>query len=270
MRSIHLQDVTFTYPSGTKAVDNVSLFVAEGERLAIIGQNGAGKTTTVKLMNGLYKPQKGKVLVNGEDTAPLTTAQISRKVGYVFQNPDDQIFNSTVRNEIEYWMKYNKLDDAEIEARTQQAAKLCGISELLDINPYEIPFSQKRFITIASVIVSNPDFIVLDEPTAGQDFPGLKVLVNLLEYFSNKKIGCITISHDMEFVAENFQRVVVMTNHKVGFDGNTEQAFENEELLRSAHIKKPVIAEVAQAVGIPDVLTVEDMVSKILGKEKYA
>ncbi len=146
MEGIEFQDVSFHYPNGFLANEGLNLKVRPGERVAIIGQNGAGKSTAAKMMNGLYKPTQGKVLVNGVDTREKTTAQIARMVGYVFQNPDEQIFNSTVIKEIEYMPRYFHLPEEEIKARTDEVLSLTGLKDCRDMNPFDISYSTRKFV----------------------------------------------------------------------------------------------------------------------------
>ncbi len=249
MTSIQLDNVSFSYPNGFKAVENVNITVAKGERVAIIGQNGAGKTTTVKLMNGLLRPQDGRVLVKGEDIKDKTTAQVSQGVGYVFQNPGDQLFNNTVFDEIAYTLRHRKVDEAVIKKTVEHAAKLCHVDEYLNINPYDLPIGLRKFVTVAIVVANDCETIILDEPTAGQDLFGIQWLIEIMDYLSNEGKTVITITHDMDFVIEHFKRVIVMAHKNVIGDGTTNEVFWNHALLEEAALKQPVIAELAHRLG---------------------
>lgn len=253
----------FQYPSGTVANKGLNLVINDGERVAIIGQNGAGKTTAVKLMNRLHTPTKGDVFVNGINTKDKTTAQISRYVGYVFQNPDDQIFKNTVRDEIEFWARYNELDEDEITARANEAAKLCNIFQFMDVNPYEIPYSTKKFVSIAAVLTAKTPYLILDEPTAGQDLIGVECLSNLLGYLSREGRSAITITHDMEFVANNFERVIVMAHGNILADGTPEDIFAREDVLKEAKIMKPQICELSYRLGLGSIMGIDELVEKL-------
>ncbi|WP_318615492.1 ABC transporter ATP-binding protein [Sporosarcina sp. YIM B06819] len=250
MEAIELKNVTFAYPDGHVANEELNLVIRKGERVAIVGQNGAGKTTAVKLMNGLNKPTSGDVLVNGINTKNQTTAQISAYVGYVFQNPDDQIFNSNVQKEIEYMLHYLKLDQQEIERRVSRAVELTGIEGYLHMNPFDVPYSIRRFVTIAMVLALETPYIILDEPTAGQDLIGIKTLSNLLDRLQEEGKSVITITHDMEFVADNFTRVVTMANKRIISDDSARNTFWSKEIITEARIKKPQIGEVAEELGL--------------------
>ncbi|WP_418606081.1 energy-coupling factor ABC transporter ATP-binding protein [Georgenia sp. SUBG003] len=263
MALVELEDVSYSYPGGTLAVDRVSLAVAAGESVAVIGQNGAGKTTTVKLMNGLLRPTSGTVRVDGVDTRTRTAAQVARRVGYVFQNPDDQIFNSSVRREIAYGLRRLRLEPAEARRRLGEAADLAGLAGLLDENPHDLPLSVRKFVTIASVLAVDPDAVVLDEPTAGQDRAGLERIAAIAAHLSARGRAVVTITHDMEFVARHFTRVVVMAQRRVVRDGAAATIFGDAAAMTAARLaQRRVPSAVASVtvtsagsgagVGVPD------------------
>lgn len=263
--AIEVKDISFSYPgSSVTAVEHVSMTIDKGERVAIIGQNGAGKSTTVKIMNNIYRPSKGTVLVDGVDTKDKTTAQIAPHVGYVFQNPNDQIFNDNVIKEIEYVLRYWKLPEKEIESRREEAIDVTGIRPYLDMHPFDIPLPIRKFLTIAVVVAVGPDYIILDEPTAGQDLWGCSQLKKVMEYLQSKGKAVITISHDMEFVAENFDRVIVMAHKNVIADGTREDIFYQDSILEEAHVKPPLSAQFAKKAGIKKkVLNLSDLVKEM-------
>lgn len=223
MALVELDNVSFEYPTGVLAVDGVTLSIDAGESVAIIGQNGAGKSTTVKLMNGLLRPTQGLLLIDEVDTRTRTTAQVSRLVGYVFQNPDDQIFNNTVRKEIEYGLKRMGRSADEIDRRVNAAASMTGMTEFLDENPYDLPLSVRKFVTITSVIASDCKVMIFDEPTAGQDLVGLRRVADIIRVLSGQGKAVITITHDMEFVASNFARIIVMANRRIVAEGSASE-----------------------------------------------
>ncbi len=248
--AIEFKNVSFRYPNGYMANENLNLIIREGEQVAIVGQNGAGKTTAVKLMNGLHKPCEGEVLIDGTDTKTKTAAQIARTVGYVFQNPDDQIFNPDVRSEVAYMPTKMKLSETEIKERVKWAMELTDIKKYRKENPLDIPYPIRKFVTIASVLAAKPKYIILDEPTAGQDRHGIEILKNLLHVLKEDNVGVITITHDMEFVADNFQRIVAMAQKNIIADGTKEEIFWNEAVLADSKICKPVIGELSELLGL--------------------
>jgi len=250
MACVTLSNVSYEYPGGFPAVEDVSFSIDSGENLAIIGQNGAGKTTTVKMFNRLITPTKGDVLVGEMNTKDYTTAQLSRKVGYVFQNPDDQIFHSTIDSEVGFGPKMMKLDEADIERRVVDALSLVGLADQREENPYNLPLSVRKFVTIASIIAMDTEMLVLDEPTAGQDLEGNRRLESILQVMQERGKTLVTISHDMEFVVNNFTRVIVMADRKVVCDGAPQEVFWNFDALERAKLAQPYAARVCRRLGI--------------------
>ncbi len=240
MALVEVKNLSFCYPNGYQAVDDVSFTIEAGENIAIVGQNGAGKTTTVKMLNGLTKPGSGDVLINGESTKNYTTAQMARRVGYVFQNPDDQIFNATVYKEIEYGLKKMKVDMGECERRIKDAAELTGMTKYLETNPYDLPLSMRKFVTIASVIASNCDVMIFDEPT------------DLNRVLTARGKAIVTITHDMEFVADNYDRVIVMCQKKIIADGRTKDVFFQKDIMEKAMLKQPALVRIATGIGMQE------------------
>lgn len=261
MNSIEFKNVSYAYPNGFLANKNLNLKIFSGERVAIIGQNGAGKTTAAKLMNGLNQPTNGDVIVNGINTKTKTTAQIARHVGYVFQNPDEQIFNNTVLKEIEYMPKYLKLDEKEINRRVNNAINITCLDKYKNMNPFDISYSIRKFVTIAAVIATNPQYIILDEPTAGQDYSRINILKNILDYLQSIGVGVIVITHDMDFVVDAFKRVVVMANKHIIADTTPKDIFNNASIIEKSCINRPQIGEIANLLDLKDnIITRNDMV----------
>ncbi|MGG0665911.1 ABC transporter ATP-binding protein [Viridibacillus arvi] len=257
MTNLNIRNVSYSYPDGTLALEDFCLSISSGERIAIIGQNGAGKTTAVKLMNGLLKPTKGNILVGDMDTKEYTTAQISRKVGYVFQNPDDQIFHNNIESEVRFGPKNMGFNEEKVDKLTNWAMDLCGVKNYNDENPYNLPYSIRKFVTIASVLAMDSDVIILDEPTAGQDKVGLERLVHILKVLEEKRKTVITITHDMEFVTEYFDRIVVMANRKIVVDDNVDQIFYNHEVLEMSMLKPPAVTKMAKLLSLSDGITTQ-------------
>lgn len=264
MGIVEFKDVSFQYPNGFVAIENLNFEIHKGEKIAIVGQNGAGKTTTVKMMNGLLKPTTGKVLVDEKDTKDYTTAQLSRVTGYVFQNPDEQIFHNTVKDEIEFGPKILGFSLQEIQDKSQWAAQLCGLEEYLEENPYNLPLSIRKFVTIASVLAMNEKILVLDEPTAGQDLRGIVRLEKILEELEKEGKTVITITHDMEFVVNNFKKVFVMAHKNLLKIGKPNEIFEDDTLLEESMLKKPYISNLVKQLGIDaGIVTKEELIEYI-------
>ncbi len=264
MIGMKLHHVRFAYPNGFLAIDDVSMEFAPGEKVAIIGQNGAGKTTLVKMMNGLLRPTEGDIEIDGQNIAQKTTAQISKRVGYVFQNPGDQLFNRTVYDEIAYTLRHEKVDPAEVDRRVHEAAQLCGLEEELRTNPYDLPFSLRKFVTIAIVLANECEFVILDEPTAGQDAFGMARLAKIIDGMHASGKTVLTITHDMDFVIEHFQRIIVMCDKKKIGDGTKNQIFWDFDLLDRAALKQPVVAALASHLGVgSDVVSLDDFLEAV-------
>lgn len=258
---IELDNIGFTYPDGSVAIHSVSMRIADGERVAIVGQNGAGKTTTVKLMNGLLKPTAGTVLLDGESTAGRTTAQVARHVGYVFQNPDDQLFAADVRSEIEYLPKYLTWSEEKTKERVDRAVALTGIGDHLETNPKDLAPAIRKFVAIAAVLVSECRFVILDEPTAGLDSRGLAQLRTMLDELASSGISVITITHDMRFVIDTFSRVIAMANGRVIADGGLADVFCQDDVLQQSRIKRLDVAQLARDLALSDTaVTLDDVV----------
>lgn len=269
MAYLELKDVSFYYPNGYRAVENISMSFEKGEKVAIIGQNGAGKTTTVKLMNGLLKPSNGEVLVDGESTAGKTTASIARKVGYVFQNPDDQIFQDTIYKEIAFGLKNRNLSKEEIDRKVKEAAKMCGLNTCLEEHPYNLSYSKRKFITIAAIVAMDPQVLILDEPTAGQDRRSTELLGEIMNRLTEQNKTVITITHDMEFVVKEFKRVIVMAEKRKREDASPREIFWNLELLKLSNLKQPYICRLANAIGYQNIMTIQEMI-EVDKNEKYS
>ncbi|WP_066250426.1 energy-coupling factor ABC transporter ATP-binding protein [Neobacillus drentensis] len=269
MAFLTLTNLTYAYPNGFTAVENVTMSFEKGESVAIVGQNGAGKTTTVKLINGLLKPTEGDVMIDGWNTKDYTTAQISRKVGYVFQNPDDQIFNSTVYKEIEFGPKQQGLSLDEVKERVLHAAELVGVTKFLEENPYDLPYSLRKMVTIAAVIAMNTDVIILDEPTAGQDYPTMIRLGAIIKHLNEQGKTVITITHDMEFVVNHFEHVIVMANKRKIADGNKRDIFWDHETLEKSMLKQPHISRLSHSLKFGNnVLTIDEIVDELKEAKK--
>ena len=260
---IIISNVVFDYPNGFCAIDNVSVNIDHGEKIAIIGQNGAGKTTFVKMMNNLLRPKTGTVVIDDIDLSSLTTAQISKKVGYVFQNPGDQLFNRTVYDEIAYNPRYNKLPKSKVKELVEDAADLCGLTKYLKKNPYDLPFGIRKFVTIACVIAMGSEYIILDEPTAGQDLLGLKLQGEIITELIKRNKTVIIITHDMEFVIDNFERIIVMADKKIVTDSTSHDIFWNFDVLEKASLKQPSICKLGNELGIKDIITIDEFLEKI-------
>ena len=250
--SVRFEDVHFTYPSGVAALRGVSFGVEPGERLAIVGQNGAGKTTLVRHLNGIFQPASGRVLVGDEPTTGRSIADLARRVGYVFQNPDEQIFASTVRGDVEFGPRNLGYDPDEIAARTADALEAVGLAEQADSHPLHLSLSERKRVALAGVLAMGTEIVVLDEPTTGQDARGVALIAGVVESLTAKGRTLIAISHDMDFCAEHFDRVVVMAQGRVQADGDPRAVFARTEALHLAAVEAPQLFRLADRLGWRD------------------
>lgn len=265
MTYINVDKVHYEYPGGFLAIDDVSLQIKKGENVAIVGQNGAGKTTLAKLLNGLLVPTQGTVQIGDLKTKDHTTAQVARHVGYVFQNPDDQIFHSTVIDEVAFGPKVLKFPEDKQKKLVAKALSMTGMRRLRNENPYNLPLSMRKFVTIASIIAMDCETMIFDEPTAGQDEVGNKRLAKITQTLSKQNKTLITISHDMVFVANHFERVVVMSNKKIIADGRAKEVFWDFPVLEEAMLKQPYVSRICHQLGLCDqVIHMDEAVDAIV------
>lgn len=249
---IELVNLKHVYPTGDEALKGIDLVIEGTEPVAIIGQNGAGKTTIVKHFNGILRPTTGDVLINGTSIVDKTTAQWSKEVGYVFQNPDDQLFLESVRKEFEFGPRQIGMSDKEIQERIEWVSELVGLSEKLEMHPFDLTATEKKFCTIGAIIMMNPDVLIFDEPTCGQDVEGNIRLRNIIKTLKERGKLCITISHDMKFVVDNFERAIVMCKGKVLLDDSISRVFAQVELIKQSFVSPPPITRVAQGAGLKE------------------
>lgn len=265
-RLIEVSDLVFEYPDGTLALRNIHLDIYANQFMALIGQNGSGKTTLAKSLNGLLKPSSGYVKIDGLDTREKgTTKKIVTKVGYVFQNPDHQLFNNTIYKEIAYGPRNIGLKEDEVKDRVHEAAGVCGVEEsLLEEHPFFLTKGLRQRVAIASILAMRPRTIIVDEPTTGQDLLQSLEVMNFLQSLWEKEGHTIVIiTHEMNIVAQYARRVVALAQGQVLADGTTREVFSQPDLLAKTFVKPPQITSLAQSLdgyGFPkDILAVDEM-----------
>lgn len=252
MTEIGLDGVGFVYPDGTRALAGVDLAIAPGSSVAIVGQNGSGKSTLVRQMNGLLRPTEGRVLHDGRDVAGRRVAALAGTVGIVFQNPDRQIFAGKVREEVRFGPRILGRRQAEVDAAATEALAAVGLAAETDVNPYDLGYSRRKLLAIASVLAMETPVLVLDEPTTGQDAPGIDRVQAIVASAVAAGRTVVAISHDMRFVAESFARVVVMGAGRVLLDGSPAEVFAEEHwpVLASTVLEPPHAARVGARLGL--------------------
>jgi len=246
---LELRDVRFRYPTGVVALDGVNLTMESGEALALVGENGAGKTTLVKLLNGLLCPTAGTVLVNGEETRRQTVAQLARFVGFVFQNPDDQLFARSVREEIAFGPHNLRLGEAEVRARVEQALDDVGLGAAIERHPYDLAVPERKLVALAAALAMHTPVLILDEPTIGQDAQGVERLGALVDRLQAEGRTLISITHDLDFCLMHFDRVAVMAGGHILADGPSPDVLRRVDLLRQAQVEPPELVQLAVGLG---------------------
>jgi cobalt transport protein ATP-binding subunit len=266
--AIQVEDVVFRYaPGAPDILRGVTLRIGRGDFVALIGQNGAGKTTLAKHFNGLLRPSAGTVRVLGTDTRTAELANLARRVGYVYQNPDHQIFAQRVRSEVAFGPRNLGLSQAEVDARVAQALALVDLQEYADAFAFSLGRGQRQKLAVASVLAMEPQVLVVDEPTTGLDRPGARGILDLLSRWNADGRTIIVITHDMALVAERVPRTIVVNDGRILADGTTRDVLSDAALLRQAFLRPPQVTRVAQRLtsfGIsPNVLTVEELRTQI-------
>jgi cobalt transport protein ATP-binding subunit len=241
---IEVKDLHFTYPTGVEALRGINLTVDDGEFLAVMGQNGAGKTTLVKHFNGLLKPTKGEILVDGVSTRDVSVAQLARTVGFVFQNPDHQLFSETVEEEIAFALRNFGFKEAVVEKQVDWALNLLDVAEYRKTSPFMLSGGERKRVALASILAWDPKAIVLDEPTIGQDHQQKEKLRQFILQLNQQKKTVVVVTHDVEFVAECNPRVILMREGKILAEGIAEEVLTNQKLVAQASIVPPQITQI--------------------------
>jgi energy-coupling factor transport system ATP-binding protein len=273
---IRVQHLDFIYqPLNVHAVKDVNFDIYKGQFVALIGQNGSGKTTVLKNLLGLLRPTDGKVLVAGQDTKTTAVAEMARHVGFVLQNPDQQLFADTVEEEVAYGPANLGLDKDAVEKRVCEALKLVGMEDKRKEFPPALPKGERAKVVIASALALDPEIIVLDEPTTGQDFKGCHQIMQIAQQLHNQGRTVVFVTHHMALVAEYAERVIVMTGGKVLMDDKTINIFSRPEVVRQASIIPPQITELGQALpaslGLPcNPLSVRMMTQAIIERMEHS
>jgi len=261
---IQCRNLEHTYNKGGKALDGVSLDIFEGDMVAIVGQNGSGKTTLVKHFNGLLMPTAGEILVNGQPTAKQGVFKLGQKVGYVFQNPDYQIFSETVFDEVAFSPRLRKLPEEEVTQRVHDALEAVGLAGADEEDPFSLTKSGRQRVAGASVLAAKPEVLILDEPTTGLDYNEQRSMMDMVRHLNETGSTIIFVTHHMWVVAEYAKRVFVMKDGKVFLEGTTREVFSHGDELRDAFLRPPHFVEFSNRLGYT-FLTPQEMVKCIEG-----
>jgi len=262
------KDLWHTYSGGIVALQKVNLSIQKGEIIGVVGQNGSGKTTLVKHFNGLLKPTQGIVLVDGEDTAPLKIQYLSKKVGYVFQNPNHQLFARTIELELQFGPENQGLTAEAVIERREKAIEFFGLQDIRQSHPYRIGFPLRKLVGMAAIYTMQPKVFILDEPTTGQDNVTTRTVYRLIRQLRDEGSTVVCVSHDMILLAEVVDRVVVLRNSLIIADATPREVFSDYEMMQSTHLLPPQITRLSRRLKEPyglnrAALNVDEMVEDL-------
>jgi energy-coupling factor transport system ATP-binding protein len=269
--AIEVAKARYVYPRGdVVALNNVDLRIEPGEIVGIIGQNGSGKTTLTKLFNALLKPTSGTVLINGIDTADKIVQQMAPHVGYVFQNPNHQLFARTIQAELEFGPTNIGVPPEEIAERVARAVEFFGLAEVIDEHPYRVSFPIRKLVGIASIVTMQPSILIFDEPSTGQDHHTTHIINDLMRRLRDDGTTVVCVSHDMPLLADVVERVVVMKNTEIIADASPREVFADRQLMARTNLQAPQITEIALdtvvPLGGPVALTPMELADDIVGR----
>jgi energy-coupling factor transport system ATP-binding protein len=259
--NITLSAVSFRYPGDVVALRDVNLSIQSGQSVALIGENGAGKTTLAKHLNGLLQPEAGRVIVGDWDATEHSVAELAARVGFVFQNPDDQLFARKVWDEVAFGPRNLGLLEEEIKANVETALTRVDLAAESETHPYDLSASERKLLSIATILAMDTEVVILDEPTTGQDARGVAIIGRIVEDLKSAGRTVITITHDIEFCADHFQRVIVMAGGEIIADGPAVEVLSQHALLQQSKLEAPQMVRLALALSLKaSPLTVEDFV----------
>ena len=248
MNEVHLstKNLSYTYPDGTHALKNINMDIYKGQKVAIMGSNGAGKSTLFSHFNGLTEPTSGHVEVDGKAIKydRDTLLEVRQKVGIVFQDPNDQLFAPTVKEDVAFGPMNLGLDYEEVERRVDEALTMVGMEQYMDKTPHHLSGGQQKRVAIAGIIAMRPEIMILDEPTAGLDPEGVEKVLDILNNLNKEGMSIVISSHDIEMVNEFAEKIFVLNNGEILESGDKHEIFSNKELLKKAHLKAPITTEI--------------------------
>ena len=249
---LEVQNLSFSYNEEKQILKHVSFKINKGDMVSIVGKNGAGKSTISKLICGFYKPTSGKILLNEEDIANNTIKERSEKIGFVMQNPNQMISKSMIFDEVAFGLRVRGYSEEEVKERVYKVLEICGLYKFRNWPISALSFGQKKRVTIASILVLNPEVIILDEPTAGQDFKHYSEIMEFLVELNKQGVTIIMITHDMHLMLEYTNNVIVLSEGEKIADDTAINILTNNEVIEKANLKETSLYELAQKCGIED------------------
>jgi energy-coupling factor transport system ATP-binding protein len=260
---ISVQGLEYAYLEGKPVLQDVSFDIRQGEFLAIIGANGSGKSTLVGNLIGLLRPEKGKVTIEGQDTHKTDVAVLARDIGYVFQNPDHQLFNSTVAEEVGFSLRVKGTLPAEAQHIVDETLEIVGLTEYRDRHPFSLSRGQRQKLAVATALVHQPRIMLLDEPTTGQDWHSLQGLLDMMVRLNRQGNTTVMVTHDMDIVAGYATRVIVMAKGKIVLDGQPEEVFyDHYDELNALNLRPPTVIDFCRRLqdqGFPRFMTSDEL-----------
>lgn len=266
---VTIDDLRFAYPGGVTTLDGVSLEIARGTTLGILGQNGSGKTTLAKHLNGLLRPTSGRVVVAGLDTTRHPVRELARHVGYVFQNPGHQLFARTVAEELAFGPRNLGVAADAIDDRIATVSETLQLTDVLPVHPYRLPLPMRKLVTIASALTMHPSVLVLDEPTTGQDHGTSRRITEVIHGVRAGGTTVVCVTHDMSLLAAVSDRVVVLHDGRVAADGTPRAILSDRALMTATRLRPPQVTELSLVIpgrgDRPGALSVGELVDEIRG-----
>ncbi|WP_334116660.1 energy-coupling factor ABC transporter ATP-binding protein [Ligilactobacillus sp.] len=248
MTKIEINDLKFTYPGDNFGLD-IKHLTFSGGMIAIIGQNGAGKSTLLKLLSGLNQPDSGEITVDGQKLNDYIGDRRLERIGLTFQDPNDQIFNATVKKEVEWGLRQMGRPEEEVEHIAEEVLKEVGLDDKKDENPYDLSLSERKLLSIATVVAVRPRILLFDEPMMSLDWPSRKKITAVFRYLADQGHVVITITHDMDWVLEEYEEVYAMAHGELIYSGRTSEFFESPDLVEEVGVLLPRVTEVRRELN---------------------
>ncbi|MBE9098097.1 ABC transporter ATP-binding protein [Vacuolonema iberomarrocanum] len=258
---IRFESVSFAYPHQNPVLQGVDLTLAPGEQVALLGRNGVGKTTLVKHLNGLLRPTEGTVWIGDRATHHHTTAQLARQVGYVFQNPNDQLFCGTVAAEVAFGLRNLGVSRTAIEKRVEEALDSLDLIAFAEANPYDLSLPWRKLIACACVLAMQPAVVVLDEPTIGLDAQQIQILSTALTQLRQQGTALVLISHNSDFVVQHCDRLLLLQNGTIRLDGSASHVLRHAKQLTHAGVRLPQVTRLGMGLGLEAIATPEALLA---------
>lgn len=248
---IEVKNISYRYGNGFAALKNISFDIHEGERISVVGKNGAGKSTLAKLLCGIIRPSEGEIIFNGKNYLEFSIKELAKFIGYVMQNPNQMLVKDMIRDELELALKLNNFDEELINKRVEETLKMTGLYSMRNWPVAVLSYGQRKRVTIASILALQPDVIILDEPTAGQDYNRYTEIMKFItELNENHNITILFVTHDMHLAIEYTDRAIVFTDGELIGDDVVYKILSNDSIIEKANLKKTSLVTLAQKVGI--------------------